>query len=172
MSNPQPFRSKAGAAGDGVPRGDTVAEYATYPEAQAAVDRLAKADFPVKQVSIVGSDLKSVERVTGAMSYGRAAGGGALTGAWFGMFLGLVLFIFSPSGASWPVLGAAVLVGAGFGMLFGIVSYSIRRRRRDFTSVMQVVAGSYSLVVETELGNRARNILNRPDDAAASASEV
>jgi hypothetical protein len=50
-------------------------------------------------------------------------------------------------------------MGAGFGMLFGLVSYAINRRRRDYTSVMQVIATSYSVLVDSELGNRARNLL-------------
>ena len=41
------------------------------------VDRLAKAEFPVKQLSIVGSGLKTVERVTGKLSNAKAAGAGA-----------------------------------------------------------------------------------------------
>jgi hypothetical protein len=55
---------------------------------------------------------------------------------------------------------AAVLIGAGFGMLFGIVSYAINRRRRDFTSVAQVIATSYSVIVGGDLVNRARNLLS------------
>jgi len=56
-----------------VPKGDVLGTYDTYPEAQAVVDRLAKADFPVAQLSIVGNDLKSVERVTRKLSWSRAA---------------------------------------------------------------------------------------------------
>ncbi len=142
-----------------VPKGDEAASFETYAEAQAAVDRLAHEDFPVKQLAIVGTDLMSIERVTGRMSYGRAAGAGALSGLWFGMFLGLLFFIFSPSDQSFGVLFAALLLGAGFGMLFGLVTYSINRRRRDFTSVMQVAAGRYALIVDPGLGARAREIL-------------
>jgi hypothetical protein len=52
-----------------------------------------------------------------------------------------------------------VLLGAGFGMLFGLVSYAINRRRRDYTSVMQVIATSYSVIVDPDLVNRARNLI-------------
>ena len=128
-----------------LPKGETVASFETYQEAQAAVDALAKASFPVKELVIVGTDLTSVERITGVMSWGRAAGAGALSGAWFGTFLGLLFFIFSPTGAGLGILGSAILIGAGFGMTFGLVSYSINRRRRDFTSVMQVLATRYAI---------------------------
>src|SRR3712207_8985496 len=39
--------------------------------------------------SIIGSDLRMVERVTGRLSWGRAIGAGAASGAWFGLFVGL-----------------------------------------------------------------------------------
>lgn len=151
----------------GIPPGETVASFAEYDGAQAAVDALAAADFPVRKVSIVGADLKSVERVTGRMSYGRAAAGGALSGAWLGLFFGLLLVIVAPQ-SGLVFVGAAVLIGAAFGMLFNVVTYTIRRRRRDFSSIAQIVASSYAVVVETELANKARNILgeNTADTAA------
>ena len=58
------------------PQGETVAAYATYLEAQKAVDHLADSAFPVQLVTIVGADLKMVERVTGRLSYPRVALGG------------------------------------------------------------------------------------------------
>jgi hypothetical protein len=141
-----------------LPRGEIVATFETYPEAQQAVDVLARADFPVDKVSILGSDLKSVERVTGKLTWGRVALAGAASGAWLGIFFGLLLIVFSPT-VSLAFVLAALLMGAGFGMLFGLVSYAINRRRRDYTSVMQVIATSYSVLVDSELGNRARNLL-------------
>jgi len=137
--------------------------YETYDAAQQVVDRLARAEFPVNQVSIVGSDLRTVERVTGKMTYGRAALAGAASGAWFGLFLGLLLFIFSPSPNAILYVGAAVLIGAGFGMLFGIVSYALNRRRRDFTSTHQVIAGKYEIMIDPSLTIRAQELLARPD---------
>ncbi len=135
--------------------------YDTYDEAQSVVDRLARAEFPVKQVSIVGSDLRTVERVTGKMTYNRAALAGAASGAWFGLFLGLLLFIFSPSQNAVLYVGAAVLIGAGFGMLFGIVSYAFNRRRRDFTSIHQVIAVKYEVMIDPSLTAKAQELLPR-----------
>jgi hypothetical protein len=141
-----------------LPKGEPVATYETYDEAQKAVVALAEADFPVTQVSIVGNELTSVERVTGKLTYARAAVAGGASGAWLGLFLGLVTFLFSPVPNVSFVVGA-VIIGLGFGAIFGIVSYSITRRRRDFTSVMQVIATSYSVVVEPDSLHRARNVL-------------
>jgi hypothetical protein len=145
-----------------IPRGEVVATFETYQDAQAAVDRLAHAEFPVKEVSIVGSDLKSVERVTGKLSYGRAALAGALSGLWVGLFFGLLLVLLSPTGTTPLFIGAAALIGAGFGLFFNIAVYSVGRRRRDFTSVMQVIATSYSVIVAPEFANRARTALDAP----------
>ncbi|MDQ0892823.1 general stress protein [Agromyces ramosus] len=159
MTNQSPFGGRVGRAFPSLPKGETVASFETYAEAQSAVDALAKAEFPVKELAIVGTDLTSVERITGKLTWGRAAGAGALSGAWFGTFLGLLLFIFSPTGASLGILLAAVLLGAGFGMIFGVVSYSVNRRRRDFTSVMQVLATRYAIIADSPHVDRARSVL-------------
>ncbi|WP_205647471.1 general stress protein [Agromyces badenianii] len=179
MSNQSPFGGRVGRAFPTLPKGETVASFETYAEAQAAVDALAKAEFPVKELAIVGTDLTSVERITGKLSWGRAAGAGALSGAWFGTFLGLLFFIFAPTGASIGILISAVLIGAGFGMIFSVVSYSLNRRRRDFTSVMQVLATRYAIIAETAHVERARSVLGvdapapqRPVAAPAQAPET
>jgi hypothetical protein len=160
MSNQSLFSRRRPVLPPVLPRGEVLGSYNTHAEAQAAVNALAKAEFPVKQVSIVGSDLKSVERVTGKLSYGRVALAGAASGAWLGIFFGILFFLFSPTGSSVPFVFAALIMGAGFGMLFGIASYAINRRRHDFTSTMQVIASDYQIIVDAELINRARNLLS------------
>ena len=170
MSAQNPLNGRGAARFPSLPHGEVVENFSSYAEAQSAVDKLARSDFPVKQLVIIGNDLKSLEVVTGKMSYGRAALGGAASGAWLGIFLGLILFIFSPTTASMPVIFAALLIGAGFGMLFGIVNYSIKRKRRDFSSVMQVVAVSYTVQAPAELVHRARNLLR--GEPAAPATPV
>ncbi|WP_216648832.1 general stress protein [Agromyces agglutinans] len=159
MTSPSPFGRRAAQPIPTLPKGETVASFETYQEAQQAVDKLAKAEFPVRELAIVGTDLTSVERITGKLTWGRAAGAGALSGAWFGLFLGLLFFIFSPTGAALGLLASAVLIGAGFGMIFGLVSYSVNRRRRDFTSVMQVLATRYAIIAESAHVGRAREVL-------------
>ena len=153
------------------PTGDVLATYDSYEEAQKAVDRLAHADFPVQAASIVGNDMKSVERVTGRLSWGRAAGAGAASGLWLGLFLGIVTVTFSTTAGPGYLFGA-VLIGAAFGMLFGLVSYALTRSRRDFSSVMQVVASSYSLIVDPEVSNRARNVLGITASATTTTTTV
>ncbi|TLM86865.1 general stress protein [Pseudarthrobacter sp. NamE5] len=153
-----------------VPTGDTVGSYTSYLDAQKAVDYLADQQFPVHMVSIVGNELKMVERVTGRLSYPRVALSGALSGMWFGLFVGVMLSFFAPSPGYFSIL-TSVLMGAAFFMLFGIVTYAMQRGKRDFTSTSQVVATSYDVVVSPEAAHEARRLLQQlpmtRSDAAA-----
>lgn len=140
-----------------LPQGETVAVYGTYLEAQKAVDHLADHQFPVQLVTIVGTDLRMVERVTGRLSYPRVALGGFLSGAWFGLFVGLLLQLFSSAGVT--VILPAMLFGGAFGLLFSVITYSFTGGKRDFTSSSQIVASSYSVLCGTEQANKARQML-------------
>ncbi|WP_255770123.1 general stress protein [Pseudarthrobacter sulfonivorans] len=143
-----------------VPSGDTVGSYTSYLDAQKAVDYLADQQFPVQMVSIVGNELKMVERVTGRLSYPRVALSGALSGMWFGLFVGVMLSFFAPSPGYFSIL-ASVLMGAAFFMLFGIVTYAMQRGKRDFTSTSQVVATNYDVIVSVEAAHEARRLLQQ-----------
>src|SRR4051794_24015709 len=111
MTTPSPLNGPGRGLFPPLPRGEVVPTFETHPEAQQAVDVLARADFAVDKVSIVGSDVKSVERVTGKLTWGRVAIAGAASGAWLGIFFGLLLVIFSPA-VSFAFVIAAVLIGA------------------------------------------------------------
>ncbi|MBG6054734.1 putative transporter YbjL [Salinibacterium sp. CAN_S4] len=159
MTNQSMF-GRRGPSLPSVPKGDVLGTYDTYLEAQSVVDRLSKADFEVAKLSIVGNDLKTVERVTGKQTYGRAALAGAASGAWLGLFLGLILTLFTPpSTQTFGIVGAALLMGAGFGMIFSIVTYTISRRRRDFTSTHQVLASNYQIIIDPALTAKAQQAL-------------
>lgn len=153
-----------------VPTGDTVGSYTSYLDAQKAVDYLADQQFPVQMVSIVGNELKMVERVTGRLSYPRVALSGALSGMWFGLFVGVMLSFFAPSPGYFSIM-TSVLMGAAFFMLFGIVTYAMQRGKRDFTSTSQVVATNYDVIVAPEAAHEARRLLQQlpmsRSDAAA-----
>ncbi len=143
-----------------VPRGDVVGSYNSYLDAQKAVDYLADQQFPVQMVSIVGNDLKMVERVTGRLTYPRVALSGALSGMWFGLFVGVMLSFFSTTPGYFSIV-TSVLMGAAFFMLFGIVTYAMQRGKRDFTSTSQVVATNYDVVVSFEAAGEARRLLHQ-----------
>lgn len=159
MSTPRSYGSRARLTPT-LPKGEVLGSYDSYLEAQAVVDRLAKADFAVAKVSIVGNDLKSVERVTGKLTYNRAAVAGAASGAWFGLFIG-VLLTFGTTTSTFQYVLAAIILGAGFGALFAIVTTAVTRRTRDFTSTHQVLASRYDIVIDPELIARAHELLAR-----------
>jgi hypothetical protein len=142
--------------------GVQVATYSDYAQAQRAVDFLSDQKFPVENVTIVGSDLRMIERVTGRLNWGRAIGAGAASGAWFGLFVGLLLGIFAVSGTGWiaSVL-TGLVIGLVFGAIFGAVGYAATRGRRDFTSVNQVVAGRYDVMCNPQYAEEARALLAR-----------
>jgi len=150
------------------PTGMTIARYATYAEAQRAVDFLSDNAFPVQFVTIVGTDLRMVERVTGRLTYGRVALGGIASGAYFGLFVGLLLLIFS--GSNDFSLFFAVIIGAGFGMLFGVISYAFTRGRRDFTSASQIVASEYQVLCAEHHARSAMEVLGRLASAGGPRS--
>lgn len=139
----------------------TVASYGDYAAAQRAVDFLSDRDFPVEQLRIVGEDLRTVERVTGRMTTGRAALAGAGSGAVFGALVGWVLGLFTVE----PLVSALVLglyglvVGALLGAVLGAVGHAATRGRRDFSSVQGMVAGRYDVVADAAVATRASELL-------------
>ncbi len=153
-----------------LPQGETVARYSTYLAAQRAVDHLAEQEFPVENVTIVGTDLQMVERVLSRLSYSRVALGGALSGAWFGLFVGLLFTLMGTTGES--LLFPAIFIGAGFGMLFSVIGYALSRGRRDFTSSSQIVAQHYALLCSAEVAYRARILLEDVGGVVRGAPEA
>lgn len=145
-------------AGNAQPRGEEIASYGTYAEAQRAVDYLSDQQFDVKAVTIVGTDLKMVERITGRLNYPRAALSGAASGAWFGLFVGLLLALIT-EGTILNTMLFALLIGAGFGMMFGVIAYALTGGKRDFTSSSQVVASSFAVLCLPESAGEARRLL-------------
>ena len=108
-------------------------------------------------MTIVGVDLMLVERVLGRLSWGRVLGTGAVSGAWFGLLIGLLLGIFNDKGFDWaPVLGGLVL-GILSGTVFAAISYSMSRR--DFSSASQLVAGRYDVLCQPRSAERGRELL-------------
>jgi hypothetical protein len=145
-----------------IPRGQVIATYDTYVEAQRAVDFLADEQFAVENISIVGSDLKMVERVTGRLTRGRAAAAGAASGAWFGLFVGVLLSLFAQSGTNgFALIIAATIYGAAFGAIFGFVGHALSRGKRDFTSRSKIVSSRYEIVVVWAQADKAREVLSR-----------
>ncbi|MFM5905576.1 MAG: general stress protein [Micrococcales bacterium] len=151
-----------------IPDGVSVAEFNNYGAAVDCVDQLIRHEFPAPMVAIVGSDLKTVERVRGKLSYGRVALSGAITGSWLGLIFGL---FFGSAGTDATAsaaqatsmttfsVGSAIVIGAGLGMLFNVLRFSMSRNRHEFMSASSVVAASYQVLVPEAMQDQARNAI-------------
>jgi hypothetical protein len=129
-----------------------------YDQAQHAVDYLSDHEFPVQNCMIVGTDLKQVERVTGRLTRGRVAGAGALSGMWMGLFVGLIFSLFNANRGVLTIV-STVIFGALFGLVWALIGYAATRGQRDFSSVSQVVATRYEVLVEHKFAEQARAML-------------
>lgn len=140
----------------------SVGTYSTYTEAQQAMDRLADHHFPVERSAIVAENLRFVEQVTGRLNWARSFWYGALSGASTGLLIGFIFGLFN-----WlnPLISAInlALTGLAFGFviggLIGALMYGFSGGRRDFSSISQMQAERYQVMVDTELENQALSIL-------------
>ena len=156
MSQPQSFRIPTSALTLEYPL--SLGVYERYEQAQKAVDFLSDNEFPVQNCLIVGTDLKQVERVTGRLTNGKVAAGGLASGLWMGLFVGVVLSFFG-TGGTVSIILSTMLFGAIFGVVFAFAGYRATRGQRDFTSVSQVVATRYEVLVEHKFAEQARTLL-------------
>jgi hypothetical protein len=151
----------------------SLGRYDTYEKAQRAVDYLSDHQFPVQNVLIVGTDLKQLERVTGRLTRSRVAIGGLVSGAWLGLFVGLIFALLdTSSGAGYAGVILTIAFGAVFGLVWGLIGYAITGGNRDFTSVMQVVATQYEVLVEHRFAQQGRELLAQMDPMAAAQAQV
>src|ERR1700733_2991601 len=96
-----------------------------YEDAQRAGDFLSDEQFPVQNCMIVGTELKQIERVTGRLTYGKAAMAGAASGLWFGLLVGFLLSFFSDSSTSFlPLVLSSAVFGAVFFAVWAVVGYA------------------------------------------------
>lgn len=141
-----------------MPEGWPIGSYDTYKDAQRAVDHLADNEFPVQDVTIVGVEPMVVERVAARLTWGRVLTTGAASGAWFGLFVGLLLSMFSATGGFAPIL-LGVGSGVVFGLLWSAVQYGATRGQRDFISHSQLVARRYDVLCKPRNAELGRTLL-------------
>lgn len=138
------------------PSGWPVASFRSYADAQAAVDGLSDRQFPVEALTIVGVDLMQKEKVTGRLTWPRVLGGGALTGLWLGLFVGLLFVILG--NPFWSIV-SSLLIGLIFGVVFAAVTYGFTGGQRDFSSTTAIVAGRYDILCEPSHAPAARDAI-------------
>lgn len=133
-----------------LPEGEVVGQFKNYREAVKTVEQLVENGFPAPLISIIGSDLKTVETLKGKLGYGRVALSGAVTGSWVGLFFGL---LFGATSTTEQViitnLSSGIVIGAGVGMLLNVIRFSLAKNKRTFISAQAVVAKKYDVIVPT-----------------------
>ena len=149
----------------------SVGIYSSYADAQRAVDYLADEKFEVRNLAIVGTDLKSVERVLGRRTWGTVILGGVQSGISTGLLVALVMLIFVRPTSFLLLLLAALVIGVALGVGFAAAAYAMTRGKRDFTSVTQTVATKYEVLCEHKVAAQAREMLQRLPGARAAAFE-
>lgn len=159
MAKSNPLRPSGVA--NALPTGTTVADFTNYADAVAYVERIIRGNFPATAISIVGSNLSTVERVRGKINYGRVALSGAITGSWIGLIFFLLFGTSSDQATTQFNLGSAILIGAGFGMLLQVIRFSLARSKRSFSSGSLVVAAKYEVIVPVELTSEAQVAYNK-----------
>jgi hypothetical protein len=94
------------------------------------------------------------------LTWGRVLTQGAASGAWFGLFVGVLLSLFATqAGTSVIPILVGVATGAVFGTVFAAAGYAATRGRRDFASTSQLVAGRYDVLCQPRHAEQARDLL-------------
>lgn len=146
--------------------GETVLTARDYAVAQKTVSNLIAGEVPAKDISIVGTGVRTIEQVTGRLGVAAAARSGAVNGVLFGLFFGAILVLTTPE-APLQVFAAIVFIGVAIGMVMSLLMFTLMRRRRDFASVTKIVADSYEVKVLPASFAKARQVLGvgRPESA-------
>ena len=149
----------------------SVGIFNSYADAQKAVDYLADEKFEVQNLAIVGTDLKSVERVLGRRNWGTVITQGMQSGISTGLLVALVMLIFAQPGSFLLLLAVSLAIGVTLGIGFSVAAYALSKGKRDFTSITQTVATKYEVLCEHKVAAQAREMLQSMPGARAAAFE-
>jgi hypothetical protein len=149
----------------------SVGIYGSYADAQKAVDFLADQKFEVQNLAIVGTDLKSVERVLGRRNWGTVITQGMQSGVSTGLLVGLVVLIFTRPSSILMLMLVSLAIGVSLGIGFSAAAYAMSRGRRDFTPVTQTIATKYEVLCEHKVAAQAREMLQGMPGARAAQFE-
>ena len=149
----------------------SVGIFNSYADAQKAVDYLADEKFAVQNLAIVGTDLKSVERVLGRRSWRTVLSSGVSSGVSTGLIVGIIMLIFTRPASVLVLILSCLALGVAIGLAFAAAGYALTKGKRDFTSVTQTVATKYEVLCEHKVAAQAREMLLQLPGARAAAFE-
>ncbi len=124
-----------------------VSTYSSREAAEHAINVLVTDGFNPTQFTIKGNGVYAVERVTGKITYAKAAFAGVFSGIYFGIGIALIALI---SGLlKLENLGNAIygimVIGIGLGVLLAVITHSFSKNSRSYTSVSQIMCERYDL---------------------------
>ena len=79
--------------------------------------------------------------------------------------VGLIVSLFG-SGNAFAAIVSTMLFGAVFGLVWALAGYAATRGQRDFTSISQVVATRYEVLVEHKFAQQGRDLLAQMEGPA------
>lgn len=82
----------------------------------------------------------------------------AASGAWLGLFVGLLLSLFTAGAGLVPIM-IGLVAGVGFGLASAAVRYASARGQRNPVSHSQLVARHYDLLCQPRTAEQARELL-------------
>lgn len=137
----------------------SVAIYDEYADAARAVDYLAERQYPVETLAIVGTDLKSFERVTGNLSWGKVLVAGFVRGAMWAVMFVVFLWFLQPGVHPIGVFSLALVSFGIVGMFMAGIQYRLGGQQRDYTSTTGIIATHYEVLTEADNVDKARAML-------------
>ena len=163
----QPWRPSRGGAGDALAGTVPVATFAALGDVDDALSAATGEGFPIDRTTIVGTDLRFVEKVEGRLTIARAAGYGAVTGAWLGALIASFAAIFSAHtvGGGLSMLFGGIVLGTAFGAVFGAVAFRVAGPHDGITGNPTLVAARYELRTAAELAGELRGLLAKDGPA-------
>ena len=99
--------------------------------------------------------------MTGRLTTARATAAGAASGAWFVLFIGLLVGLFTRGPVWIGLIIGGLLIGAAWGAVFGFVSHAATRGQRDFSSAQALTASRYDIIARGGHAEQARSILQQ-----------
>lgn len=138
----------------------SIAIYDNYTEAQKAVDYLSDQKFPVEKLAIVGTDLKSVENVTGRLTWGKVIGSALLNAVIWALGFAILMMILFGGGFFFSSLLWGLLLFTIINVLSMSLLYGATRGERDFSSTSRIIATHYEILGEAEVADQARSIMS------------
>jgi hypothetical protein len=135
-----------------------IASYEDYAAAERALDYLSEEGFPLERLTIVGSGLRTVERIEDRLTPARGAGPfeGGLIGLIVALLAGL---LFTIEEGMFPVLLCGLVGGTVVGTALWALARSANTQRRTAPTVAAVEAEVFEIQVDEGLADEANERL-------------